>query len=121
MKVPKRKKKKPVQNFPQPIPKKDVLKGASEVYSKRPMLLWENSRVWDIRDLATGGDGKLNKEKFLHEMSALWDHLTDESRNRNSKSMNIWLQTKLPTQREHLRQCEKYGYEPYEEVFDDEF
>ncbi len=76
------------------------------------MVFWEMARLWDLTDLAKTNDGKIGKAAFLSQMSRLYDHLTDETIKRNTRSTVFVAQATVPTQREFLRLCEKYGYDP---------
>ena len=75
------------------------------------MVFWELARVWDWKELARTEDGEFSKAAFLSQMSSLYDHLTDETIKRNSRSMVFVAQATVPTQREFLRLCDKYGYD----------
>ncbi len=98
-------------NFPSPLSKRLVLQCAQQSHALRPMVFWEMARVWDWTELATTQNGELSKAAFLSEMSRLYDHLTDETIKRNSRSMAFIAQATVPTHREFLRLCEKYGYD----------
>ncbi len=67
--------------------------------------------MWDWKELATIQNGELSKVAFLSEMGRLYDHLTDDTIKRNSRSMAFIAHVTVPTQREFLRLCEKYGYD----------
>ncbi len=99
------------QPFPPPLPRRLVLQCAQQSHALRPMVFWEMARVWDWTELATTQNGELSKAAFLSEMSRLYDHLTDETIKRNSRSMAFIAQATVPTHREFLRLCEKYGYD----------
>ena len=97
--------------FPPPLSKRLVNKYALQKQVGRPMLFWEMARLWDWTELAKTESGDTSKAAFLSQMSRLYDHLTDESISRNSRSMVLVAQVTTPTQREFLRLCDKYGYD----------
>ncbi len=99
------------QPFPPPLPRRLVLQGAQQSHALRPMVFWEMARVWDWTELATTENGEISKAAFLSQMSQLYDHLTDDTITRNSRSMAFIAQATVPTHREFLRLCEKYGYD----------
>jgi hypothetical protein len=98
-------------NFPSPLSKRLVLQCAKQNHALRPMLFWEMARIWDWTELATTENGEISKAAFLSQMSQLYDHLTDDTITRNSRSMAFIAQATVPTHREFLRLCEKYGYD----------
>ena len=97
--------------FPSPLSKRLVIQCAQQSHALRPMVFWEMARVWDWKELATTQNGEFSKAAFLSQMSQLYDHLTDETIKRNSRSMVFVAQATVPTQRELLRLCDKYGYD----------
>jgi hypothetical protein len=97
--------------FPPPLAKRLVLQGAQQSHALRPMVFWEMTRVWDWTELATTESGETSKAAFLSQMSRLYDHLTDDTITRNSRSMAFIAQVTVPTQRELLSLCDKYGYD----------
>lgn len=99
------------KTFPTPLSKRLVVQCAQQSHALRPMVFWEMARVWDWTELATTKNGELSKAAFLSEMSRLYDHLTDNTIKRNSRSMAFIAHVTVPTQREFLRLCEKYGYD----------
>jgi hypothetical protein len=97
--------------FPSPLSKRLVVQCAQQSHAVRPMVFWEMARVWDWTELAKNHNDEISKATFLVQMSQLYDHLTDESVKRNSRSMAFIAQVTVPTQREFLRLCDKYGYD----------
>jgi len=107
----KKKSKNSKPTYPKPLSKKVVLDFALKHHQTRPMLLWENSKVWDWKDLLTDKDGQPNKELLLQRLSELHIHFSDDAVKDNKRSMAVLLKVTIPTRREYLRLCEKYGYE----------
>jgi hypothetical protein len=97
--------------FPSTLSKRLVLQCAQNNHALRPMLFWEMARIWDWTELAKNHSDEISKATFLVQMSELYDHLTDETIKRISRSMVFVAQATVPTQREFLRLCDKHGYE----------
>ena len=105
----KRQTKKP--SYPKPISKSAVLKFASTNHAARPMLFWEKAKIWDWRELLTDDEGTPDKLLLLERLSELHVHFSDDAVSDNKRSMVIVVKATIPTQREWLRLCEKYGYD----------
>jgi len=118
----KKKSKNSKPTYPKPLSKKTVVDFALKHHQTRPMLLWENSKVWDWKDLLTDKNGQPNKELLLQRLSELHIHFSDDAVKDNKRSMAVLLKVTIPTRREYLRLCEKYGYETEveEQVIEDE-
>lgn len=116
----KKKKQKSKSTYPKPLSKKSVVDFAVKHHSERPMIFWEKARVWDWSDLLHNDDGKPDKELLLQRLSELHIHFSDDAVPENKRSMAILVRVTIPTQREWLRLCEKYGYETNVGGIDDE-
>jgi len=97
--------------YPKPISKGAVLKFASTNYAARPMIFWEKAKIWDWHDLLRNDDGTPDKDLLLRRLSELHIHFSDDAVPDNKRSMVIVVKVTIPTQREWLRLCEKYGYD----------
>jgi len=107
----KKKSKNSKPSYPKPLNKKTVVDFAVKHHSERPMIFWEKARVWDWNDLLRDENDQPNKELLLQRLSELHIHFSDDAVKDNKRSMAILVKVTLPTQREWLRICEKYGYE----------
>lgn len=116
----KKKKQKSKSTYPKPLGKKSVLEFALKHHSERPMIFWERAKVWDWSELLRDDDGKPNKELLLQRLSELHIYFSDDAVPDNKRSMAILVKVTIPTQREWLRLCEKYGYETDVGGIDDE-
>lgn len=105
-------KKHPVRSYPKPLSKRQVLKFALHQHSPRPMVFWEMARVWDGMELATDDCGGVSKEAFLRNASTLYDYLSDDQSRLNGNCAVLVVQARVPTNKEYIRLCEKYGYTP---------
>ena len=114
----KQKKRKSKPTYPKPLSKKLVTDFASKHHAVRPMIFWEKARVWDWRDLLHDDFGKPDKGLLLERLSQLHLYFSDDAVTDNKRSMVMIVKVTVPTQREWLRICEKYGYEP--DLMDDE-
>ncbi len=68
--------------------------------------------MWDWRDLLHDDFGKPNRELLLERLSQLHLYFSDDAVTDNKRSMVMIVKVTVPTQRDWLRICEKYGYEP---------
>lgn len=107
----KKKKQKSNSTYPKPLSKKSVVDFALKHHSERPMIFWERAKVWDWSDLFCDDDGKPDKELLLQRLGELHIHFSDDAVKDNKRSMVVIAKVTIPTQREWLRLCEKYGYE----------
>ena len=106
------KKKKNIKpKYPKPLSKKTVVDFAIKHHSERPMIFWEMAKVWDWDDLLRDENDQPNEELLLQRLSELHDHFSDDAVRDNERSMAILVKVTVPTQREFLRLCEKYGYD----------
>ena len=111
-------KKKSKPTYPKPLSKRLVTAFAAKHHALRPMIFWEKARVWDWRDLLHDDFGKPNRELLLERLSQLHLYFSDDAVTDNKRSMVMIVKVTVPTQRDWLRICEKYGYEP--DLMDDE-
>jgi hypothetical protein len=107
----KKTKKKSKPTYPKPLSKKLVTDFASKHHAVRPMIFWEKARVWDWRDLLTDDFGEPDKELLLERLSQLHLYFADDAVTDNKRSMVMIVKVTVPTQRDWLRICEKYGYD----------
>ncbi len=114
----KKKKLRSKPTYPKPLSKKLVTGFAAKHHALRPMIFWEKARVWDWGDLLHDDFGKPDKELLLERLSQLHLHFSDDAVTDNKRSMVAIVKVTVPTQRDWLRICEKYGYEP--DLMDDE-
>jgi hypothetical protein len=115
-----KKKQKGKPTYPRPLNKKTVVEFGVKHHSQRPMIFWEKAKVWDWSELLCDDDGKPNKELLLQRLSDLHIYFSDDAVPENKRSMAILVKVTIPTQREWLRLCEKYGYETNVGGIDDE-
>lgn len=109
----KKKKLKNKPTYPKPLSKKLVTEFASQHHNYRPMIFWENAMVWDWADLSLDEHGESNKQLLLQRLSELESYFSDEAVADNRRSMALIVKVTIPTQREWLRICGKYGYETH--------
>lgn len=107
----KKKSNKPKISYPKPLSKRLVTEFALKNHADRPMIFWEKARVWDWVDLSLDEHGEQSHELLLERLSDLESYFSDEAVSDNKRSMAIIVKVTVPTQRDWLRICEKYGYE----------
>ena len=107
----KKKNQKSKSTYPKPLSRKLVTDFASKHHAVRPMIFWEKARVWDWRDLLTDDFGEPDKELLLQRLSELHLYFSDDAVTDNKRSMVMIVKVTVPTQRDWLRICEKYGYD----------
>ena len=107
----KKKKNKNKPTYPKPLNKKTVVDFAVKHHSERPMIFWENVRIWNWYDLLLGPDGKPDKELLLQRLSELHIFFSDDGVVDNRRSIAVIAKVTIPTRREWLRLSDKYGYE----------
>ena len=98
-------------SYPKPLSKKLVTEFALKHHADRPMIFWEKARVWDWADLSLDEHGERIHELLLERLTELESYFSDESVTDNKRSMVIIAKVTVPTQRDWLRICEKYGYD----------
>jgi len=106
------KKKQPKKpSYPKPIAKSAVLRFAATNHAARPMVFWEKARVWDWLELSRDENGNANTDLLLQRVRELNLHFSDDNIADNKRSTAFVIKATVPTQREWLRLCEKYGYD----------